>query len=104
MLIYQCYDVRINGREVYRNLMGDLQKNLRQTEDRSKIALEYAGNLKCTVCLDFFPSADCFLYHGSRDLTMKEYCDRQPYFMTTLLVSDIRYEAFEAEMEKEADQ
>lgn len=50
MLIYQCYDVRINGREVYRNLMGDLQKNLRQTEDRSKIALEYAGNLKCTVC------------------------------------------------------
>lgn len=104
MLIYQCYDVRINGRDVYRDLMGDLQKNLRQTEDRSKIKLEYIGDLKCVVCFEFFPSADRFLYHGSRDLTMKEYRDRQPYFMTTLLVSDACYETFEAERGEEADQ
>lgn len=100
ILIYQCYNVRINGQDIYRDLMEDLQNNLRQADDRSKIKLEYAGNLKCIVCLDFFPSADRFLYHGSRDLTMKEYNDSRPYLLTTLLVSDKRYEEFEAEMDQ----
>lgn len=101
MLIFQCHNVRINGQDVYCDFMEDLQNNLRQTEDMGKISLKYAGNLKSMICIDFFPSADRFLHRGKRDMTMKEYCERQPYFQTTLLVSDARYEALEAEMDEE---
>lgn len=101
LLIFQTHDVRINGQNIYRDLMKDMQKNLRQVEDRNRIKLEYAGNLKTTICFDFFPSADRFLYHGSRDITMKEYYDTQPYLLTTLVLSDDRYAAYEKEMDEE---
>lgn len=104
MLIFQLHDVRINGQYIYRDLVEDMQKNLRQVEDSSKIKLEYAGNLKSTICFDFFPFADRFLYHGRRDITMKEYYDNQPYFLTTLLMSDARYEAYEEWMEEEMEE
>lgn len=104
MLIFQFHDVRINGQYIYRDLVEDMQKNLRQVEDSSQIKLEYVGNLKSTICFDFFPSADRFLYHGRHDITMKEYCDTQPYLLTTLLMSDARYDAFEEEMEKEMEE
>lgn len=100
MLIFNLQNVRINGQEIYRDLVEDMQKNLRQTEDRSKIKLEYAGNLKSTLCFDFFPSADRFLYHDSGDMTMKEYTTRPPYSLTTLLLSDAQYKAFEKKMEE----
>lgn len=104
MLIFQLHDVRINGQYIYRDLVKDMQKNLRQVEDNSQIKLEYAGNLKSTICFDFFPSADHFLYHGKADMTMKEYSNTQPYLLTTLLVSDARYEAFNEWMDEELDE
>ncbi|MDE6852247.1 MAG: hypothetical protein K2J67_07130 [Lachnospiraceae bacterium] len=100
MLIFQVHDVRINGQDIYWDLMEDLQKNLRQVADSSKIKLEYAGKLKSTVCFDFFPSTDRFLYHDRRDMTMREYVNRQPYLLTTLLISDARYEEFERAMDE----
>lgn len=101
LMIFQLHDVRINGQYIYRDLVKDMQKNLSQVEDNSQIKLEYAGNLKSTICFDFFPSADYFLYHGSQDMMMKEYYHNQPYFRTTLLMSDARYEAYEEWMDEE---
>ena len=103
LMIFQFHDVRINGQYIYRDLVKDMQKNLSQVEDNSQIKLEYAGNLKSTICFDFFPSADRFLYHGSQDMTMKEYYDNQPYFLTTLLMSDAQYEAYEGWMKEELE-
>ncbi|MDE6566689.1 MAG: hypothetical protein K2K70_03015 [Lachnospiraceae bacterium] len=103
VLIFQLHDVQINGQYIYRDLVEDMQKNLRQVEDSSRIKLEYAGNLKSTICMDFFPSVERILYHGRRNMTMREYYNNQPYLLTTLLMSDTRYEAFEEWMDEELE-